>query len=305
MTKTDCINEIRRLKKAHNILILAHYYVESDVQEVADIVGDSYSLSQVLLQAKEQIILVCSVKFVAENIKVLNPTKTILMPDLSIQCPMSYMTTPYAINQVRRQYRDLAVVAYVNSTSEIKALSDVCVTSYNAATVINKLKQKNIFFVPNKNLGQYLAKQLPHKNFILNNGFCYVYDRLTKDHLMGLSHNIPDAKIVAHPKYPLSILNYSDFIGSISEILDYITRSTHDKFIMCTEVGVFHKLIKYNPYKQFYLADNNLVCSNMKKISLEKVYHSLLTLGPELKIDPITSKKARTALERMVFLENS
>ncbi|HHX62230.1 MAG TPA: quinolinate synthase NadA [Epulopiscium sp.] len=290
---------IKELKKDKDVLILSHYYVHGAVQDIADYVGDSYYLSQMALQSKAQTILFCGVKFMAESAKILSPSKTVLMPDEEADCPMAHMITPHEIEQVRKQYHDLAVVCYINSTSEIKALSDVCVTSANAVTIVRNLKQKNIFFVPDKNLGKYVQSQVPDKNFIFNNGFCCVHANITKEDLAKTLRDVPNAEIVAHPECTPDVLEMATFIGSTSNILDYVSRSTHTEFIICTEVGIFHQLIKNNPGKRFYISSDRQLCANMKKITLENVYKALVTLTPEINLDKDIIKKAKGSLQMM------
>lgn len=302
MSPIDYVNEIKQLKKDKHVLVLAHYYVHGAVQDIADYVGDSYYLSQIALKAKEEIILFCGVNFMAESAKILSPKKKILISVENADCPMAYMVTPYDIKKVREQHHDLAVVCYINSTAEIKALSDVCVTSSNAVKIVENLEEQNIYFVPDKNLGHYVASLVPSKNFIFNHGFCHVHDEFNKEDISKTLHNIPDAKILAHPECPFPLLEFADFVGSTSAILDYVAKSSYKKFIVCTEVGIFHQLIKDNPEKQFYPAGEGQVCTNMKKITLENVYQSLVTLSPEVHVDPEVSKLAQKALKRMHHL---
>ena len=296
------LREITKLKEEKDVLILAHYYVHGDVQDVADYVGDSYYLSQIALEAKQDTILFCGVNFMAESAKILSPSKTIITPAIEADCPMAHMITPYEIEQVRAQYDDLAVVCYINSTAQIKALSDVCVTSANAVKIVQNLEEKNIFFVPDKNLGRYVASKVPSKNFIFNHGFCYVHDDLCRHHIKQMLEQIPDAKILAHPECSFAILELADYIGSTSGILDYASKSSHDKFIICTEVGIFHQLIKDNPNKQFYVASDKQVCTNMKKITLDRVYDALVSLSPEVHVDAQVSQQASAALKKMHLL---
>lgn len=302
MNNLKYTSEIQRLKQDKNALILAHYYVHGNVQDIADYVGDSYYLSQVALAAKEEVIVFCGVNFMAESAKILNPSKTIIIPVHDADCPMAHMVTPHEIQKVRKNYTDLAVVCYINSTAQIKALSDVCVTSSNAVKIVANLKEQNIFFVPDKNLGRYVASQVPNKNFIFNSGFCYVHDELTKDQLIKTQHYVPGAKVLAHPECSSPILELADFIGSTSDIINYVAKSNDQKFIICTEIGVFHQLIKDNPGKEFYPASDKQVCTSMKKITLEKVYNALVTLGPEVHVEEEISKQAHAALKNMHIL---
>lgn len=302
MNSINYLSEIEKLKKEKNVLILAHYYVDGAVQDLADYVGDSYYLSQIARKAKEETILFCGVNFMAESAKILSPSKKILIPTHDADCPMAHMVTAYDINKMREKYDDLAVVCYINSTAEVKALSDICVTSSNAVKIVESLEERNIFFVPDKNLGHYVASQVPSKNFIFNHGFCYVHDELTESRLKQVSQAIPDGKILAHPECSPPILELADYVGSTSGILDYVANSRHDKFIICTELGIFHQLIKENPGKEFYPVGEPQVCTNMKKITLENIYHTLKTLSPEVHVPMEISDKARVALEKMHLL---
>lgn len=298
----DLKRSIKELKQEKNALILAHYYVAGDIQEIADFVGDSYYLSQIALEAKEQTIVFCGVHFMGESAKILSPSKTIIMPDDQADCPMAHMTSPEEIEAMRSKHDDLAVVCYINSTAETKALSDVCVTSSNAIKIVGNLKEKNIFFIPDKNLGGYVASQLPDKNIICNDGFCHVHNELTTDHVKKALLENPDAKVLTHPECPPDVLAISDFIGSTTAIIKYAAESDHKQFIICTEVGIFHELKRDYPDKQFYIAGKEQICPDMKKITLEKVYNSLISLKPEIHVDESISKKAKKALENMHHL---
>lgn len=290
---------IKREKREKNALILAHYYVDGQVQDLADYVGDSYYLSQVALEAEEDIIVFCGVGFMAESAKILSPSKTILIPNDGADCPMAHMVTPYQIQEVRKQYDDLAVVCYINSTAKIKALSDVCVTSANALNIVRNLPEENIFFVPDEHLGRYVASQVSNKNFIFNQGFCYVHHDIKKDDIIKTKETIPHAKVLAHPECDLSVLEMADFVGGTSGILNYVASSSDEKFIICTEIGIFHQLIRDNPNKEFYPATDQQICAGMKKITLEKVYDSLASLSPQVHVDKEISKESIKALEKM------
>lgn len=299
MSRGNYIRDIQKLKQTKNILILAHYYVDGAVQEIADFVGDSYYLSQKALEAKEEKILFCGVNFMAESAKLLSPSKMIIMPEPDADCPMVHMVTPYEIHKVRKQYEDLAVVSYINSTAQIKSLSDVCVTSSNAIKVVSQLKERNIFFIPDQNLGRFIASQIPGKNFVFNDGFCCVHNDISKDDLKKLSESVPNAKILAHPECQFEILQMADFVGSTSNMINYVSQSNHKDFIIGTEIGILHELEKNNPNKRFYIVNNKQVCNNMKKITLEKVYHALATLSPTVELQDSISIEARKPLEKM------
>ena len=248
----NTVEQIKMLKKEKDVVMLAHYYVDGDVQEIADYVGDSYYLAKVATKVSEKNILFCGVSFMGESAKILNKDKKVVMADSDADCPMAHMITPERIAEVRKEYDDVAVVAYVNSTALIKSYSDVCVTSSNALKVVKKLPQKNIFFVPDNNLGRYVAQQLPEKHFIFNDGFCHVHKSITKDAVLEAKKARPDAEVLTHPECTMDVLEVSDFIGSTSEIIDYATSSSSKEFIICTEMGVFYELMQKNPEKKFY-----------------------------------------------------
>jgi quinolinate synthase len=209
MDKLDT-TRLEQLKKEKDIVILAHYYVDGDVQKIADYVGDSFYLSKVATQVKQNTILFCGVSFMGETAKILNPKKQVIMADEFADCPMAHMVDVDKINQVRDEYEDVAVVCYVNSTAEIKTYSDVCVTSSNAIKVVKSLKEKNIFFIPDENLGRYVAECIPEKNFIFNDGFCHVHKSITAENVMKAKEVNPDALVLTHPECTKDVLELSD-----------------------------------------------------------------------------------------------
>ena len=264
----ELIQKIERLKKENDFVILAHYYVDGAVQDIADYVGDS---SKVATKVEAKNILFAGVSFMGESAKLLNPEKHVYMADVTADCPMAHMVTVDRIKEVKEQYDDVAVVCYVNSTAEIKAVSDVCVTSSNAIKVVKNIENKRIFFVPDNNLGRYVAKQLPEKEFIFNDGFCHVHKSIDPELVKEAKEHHPDALVLAHPECTEDVLELADYIGSTAGILDYATESDCKKFIICTEMGIFFKLSKQNPDKKFYSVGHRQFCPNMKKVSLEKV----------------------------------
>ena len=294
--------EMIELKEKQDAVILAHYYVDGEVQAIADYVGDSYFLSKLAIELKEQTIIFCGVSFMGESAKVLNPGKKVVMADEFADCPMAHMAEVAKIEQVRSEWDDVAVVCYVNSTSELKAHSDVCVTSSNAIKVVSNLKEKNIYFIPDENLGRYVAKQLPEKNFIFNDGFCHVHKSIHADELLKAKAAHPKAEVLTHPECTGDVLELSDFIGSTSQIIDYATQSEAQEFIICTEMGVFYELGQKNPQKRFYSVGHRQFCPNMKKITLEKVKKALETLQPEMIVDPDIAEKSCRPLEKMLEL---
>ena len=264
----ELIQKIERLKKENDFVILAHYYVDGAVQDIADYVGDSFYLSKVATKVEAKNILFAGVSFMGESAKLLNH---VYMADVTADCPMAHMVTVDRIKEVKEQYDDVAVVCYVNSTAEIKAVSDVCVTSSNAIKVVKNIENKRIFFVPDNNLGRYVAKQLPEKEFIFNDGFCHVHKSIDPELVKEAKEHHPDALVLAHPECTEDVLELADYIGSTAGILDYATESDCKKFIICTEMGIFFKLSKQNPDKKFYSVGHRQFCPNMKKVSLEKV----------------------------------
>lgn len=296
------IEEIKRLKEEKDVVILAHYYVDGAVQELADFVGDSYFLAKKATEVTQQNILFCGVSFMGESAKILNPGKKVVMADEHADCPMAHMVDIDRIHEVREQYPDVAVVCYVNSTAEIKAESDVCVTSSNAIRVVEKLPNKHIFFIPDNNLARFVAKQLPEKEFIFNDGFCHVHTSIHKEDVLKAKEVHPEALVLTHPECTEDILEISDFIGSTSEIIDFATSSDAKKFIICTEMGVFFELEQKNPEKKFYSVGHRQFCPNMKRVTLEKVKETLENLDKEITMDEEMRVKANKPLTKMLEL---
>ena len=300
------IEEIKKLKKEKNAVILAHYYVPAEVQQIADYIGDSFYLSRVAVDLDAQLIVFCGVGFMGESAKILSPHKTVLMPAADADCPMAHMITADRIAEVREEYEDLAVVCYVNSTAEIKAVSDVCVTSSNAVKVVSNIPQKNIFFVPDNNLGRYVAEKLPEKHFIFHDGFCHVHKSIHAAELQAAKDACPDALVLTHPECTSDVVAMSDFVGSTSEIIDFATQSDCKKFIICTEMGVFFELQQKNPDKKFYSVGHRQFCPNMKKVTIDKVEQVLEKLGSgeleEITLSDEILTRAAKPLQRMLEL---
>lgn len=299
MTITE---EIQKLKKEKNAVILAHYYVTPEVQEIADYIGDSFYLSKIAVDLKEQTIVYCGVAFMGESAKVLNPKKTVLMPDAEADCPMAHMADRETIEKMRQAYEDLAVVCYINSTAELKQYSDVCVTSANAVRIVKALPNQNIFFIPDRNLAHFVAEQVPEKQFVYNEGFCPIHEKMRLEEVKQVKELHPQALVLAHPECPKVILDLSDYIGSTSGIINYAKQSDAEEFIICTENGVRHKMEKENPGKRFYFTDTEPVCADMKKITPEKVLHVLKTGENEVQISEELRELSKRPLEKMLEL---
>lgn len=299
MTVTE---EIQALKKEKNAVILAHYYVEPQVQEIADYIGDSYYLSKAASETGAQTIVFCGVSFMGESAKALNPEKTVLMPDIKADCPMAHMADAGTIKDMRDKYEDLAVVCYINSTAELKRHSDVCVTSANAVKIVKALPNKNIFFIPDRNLAHFIAEQVPEKNFIYNEGYCPTHERMRTEEIQKARSEHPGAKVLVHPECPEAVLRMADYTGSTSGIIKYATESGAKEFIICTEEGVSCELEKRNPDKKFYFTDTLPVCPDMKLVTLKKVLHVLKTGDNEVHMESGLAERTRQPLNRMLEL---
>lgn len=293
---------LARLKKEKNAVILAHYYTDDSIQKIADYVGDSYFLSEKARDVKEDVIVMCGVSFMGESVKLLNPKKTVLLPDKEADCPMAHMATVEKIKEVREKYEDVAVVCYVNSTAELKAHSDVCVTSANALKIVKNISNKNIFFIPDKNLAHYISKKVPEKNFIFNDGCCYIHNSVTIDEVKNTKEKYPKAEILVHPECQKEIVEMGDYVGSTSGIIKYVSESMKDEFIICTEEGVLYELKEKNPHKKFYLPKKNFSCMDMKKITVEKIIKALETNEPQVYLENNIIDKAYKPLENMLIM---
>lgn len=302
MLNDTIAKEVTRLKKEKNAVILAHYYTDGAVQALADFVGDSFYLAKQAAKTNADILVFCGVAFMAESAKIINPQKKVLMPDTSADCPMAHMADAERIAEMRRKYDDLAVVCYINSTTTLKCLSDVCVTSSNAIKIVNSLPNKNIFFIPDKNLGRYVAEQLPEKNIILNDGFCPIHNSVTANDVITAKSAHPYATVLAHPECQKDVLALADYIGSTAEMLDYAEKSDAKQFIICTEDGVSYPLTRNNTNKEFFFVKENFRCANMKLITPEKVLNALKNESGEITVCDEIIKKAVLPLDKMLEL---
>jgi len=295
-------SQIEQLKLKKNAVILAHYYAPAEVQEIADYVGDSFYLAKVAKQSDADIIVFCGVQFMGESAKILNPDKKVLMPDLAADCPMAHMVASGIIEEMRAKYDDLAVVCYINSTAELKCKSDVCVTSSNAVKIVRALPNKNIFFIPDHNLGSFVAEQVSEKNIILNDGCCPIHAKITASQVLAEKEEHPKALVLTHPECDAAVIELSDYIGSTADIIDYAKKSEKKEFIICTEDGVDYKLITDNPNKCFYYPNPHPCCADMKLNTLESVLSVLQREDKEVIVDDVVRKGALKPLERMLEL---
>ncbi len=293
---------IQKLKEEKDFVILAHYYVDGAVQEVADYVGDSFYLSKVATEVTKKNILFAGVSFMGESAKLLNPEKHVYMADDTADCPMAHMVTVDQIEEVRSKYDDVAVVCYVNSTAEIKAASDVCVTSSNAVKVVKNIPNKRIYFIPDNNLGRYVAQQVPEKEVIFCDGFCHVHKSIKPELVEEAKKLNPDALVLVHPECTEEVVKLADYVGSTAGILDFATKSDNKKFIICTEMGIFFELGRKNPDKKFYSVGHRQFCPNMKKVSLDKVISVMENPKEEVILDDEIMEKACLPLKKMLEL---
>lgn len=294
--------EIKKLQKEKDVAILAHYYLPDEVQEIADYVGDSYYLAEMATQVKEQKILLCGVSFMLESAKILNPDKTVITPEPTADCPMAHMAKVDKVLEVREKYPDVAVVCYVNSTAEIKAHSDVCVTSSNALKIVKALPNKHIYFIPDENLGRFIAAQCPDKEFIFNDGHCHVHSELSADMLKKVMAEHPNAKVLVHPECKPEITELADYTGSTSGIIRMAGEFEEDELIIGTEIGVLYEMKRRYPNKTFYSAGKEQICEDMKKITLDKVYDAIKNESDTVHLSDELINKAKASLTRMLEL---
>ncbi len=305
----DFNKEITRLKKEKNAVILAHYYQEDAIQDIADYLGDSLYLAKMAKEAKADIIVFAGVHFMAETAKIINPQKKVLLPDLKAGCSLADSCPPTDFAAFKKQYPEAIVVTYINCSAEIKALSDIVCTSTNAVDVINSIsKEKQIIFAPDKNLGRYLIKQTG-REMILWDGACIVHEAFSFNKIVALAKKNPTAKFIAHPESESQVLDIAHYIGSTSGLLNFVQKDSCDTFIVATEAGILHEMQKRCPSKQFIPApveDDTCACSEcafMKLNTMEKLYRCLKDETPEIKLDLQLMKDARLPIERMLAIK--
>ena len=291
--------KILKLKKEKNALIVAHLYQRDEIQEIADIVGDSYFLSKKAMESDKDLIIFCGVKFMAESAKILSPNKKILIPSNNTTCPMADMALVDRLQELKDKHPNAKVVSYINSNLDIKALSDVCVTSSSAINILNNLDTDEVIFLPDRNLGSYLSEQIPNKNFTLYPGFCPTHERIEKDEILELKEKYPDYPVLVHPECNKSVRNLADYIGSTAGIINYATNNDYKDYIIATEEGILYELKKKNPDKNFYIPGGSISCVDMKKTTLNNLYDTLLNMKNEVILDESVSKNALKCLENM------
>lgn len=304
MDKNKLLEEIKRLKKEKNAIILAHTYQPAEIQELADKTGDSYALSKFCVDNKYDTIVFCGVHFMAESAKILSPDKKVLIPEKDAGCPMADMVTAEQLREFKKDHPNAVVVTYINSSAAVKAESDVIVTSSNAVKVVKNIEADEIIFVPDKNLGSYVAKQCPDKKFILWQGYCPVHNKMTVEAVKAAKEAHPEAKFMVHPECPAEVVETADFVGSTKAIIDYAASLDSGEFIVGTEKGVLHPLScdKNAGNKIYHILSEQLVCEDMKITTLESVYRCLETETYEMTLDKEVIEKAAKALNEMLRL---
>ncbi|MES2111668.1 MAG: quinolinate synthase NadA [Bacteroidota bacterium] len=306
----DLFDEIEKLKKEKNAVILAHYYQDADIQDIADYIGDSLGLSQQAAKTDADIIVFAGVHFMAETAKILSPNKKVLLPDVKAGCSLADSCPPHLFKKFKEKYPDHLVITYVNCTAELKAMSDIVCTSSNAVGIVESLpKDQKIIFGPDKNLGAYVAKKTG-RDLVLWNGACMVHEIFSREKITKLKERYPNAKLLAHPECEEVILQLADYVGSTTGILNYATKSRATEFIVATESGILHQMQKENPGKTFIPAPPNNTCAcndcpHMKRNTLEKLYLCLKNEYPEITVPQDIIEKAVKPIERMLEISAS
>lgn len=299
--KEDLKSKIAKLKEEKKAVIIVHNYQRDEVQDIADITGDSLALSQAAVKTDAKVIVFCGVHFMAESAAILNPDKLVLLPVKEAGCPLADMITLEKLRAVKGKYPDAPVVCYVNTTAAIKAESDICCTSSNAVNIVRSLEdKKRVIFVPDKNLGKYVQSKVPDKEIILWEGFCPTHIKVQEEHIRKVKDLHPNALVIAHPECNSEVLDKSDVVTSTGGMIKYIKNSDRKKFIIATESGLFYKLKKDNIDKEFFLPTEQLICPNMKLNTLGWVYHSLEFLEYKVSVPQDIAKRAKLTLDRML-----
>jgi quinolinate synthase len=293
-------NKILKLKKEKNALILAHYYVPLDVQDIADHVCDSFEMAKRAKEAKEKLIIICGVRFMGESAKILSPDKKILIPAPDAGCPMADMVTVDDVRRLKAEHPKAAVVCYVNSSAAVKAESDICCTSSSALRIAKAIEADEIIFIPDVHLAEYTASKVPDKKFIFHTGFCPTHHRITEADILAAKKAHPDAQFAVHPECRSEVLKHADFIGSTAEIIKFARETKAKEVIIGTEMEIAARLQRELPEKKFFSVTSAFVCPNMKKITLASVLNSLKNEEYEINLDEKEANAARQSLERMV-----
>ncbi len=297
----DLQDKILKLKKEKDVCILAHSYMSEEICEIADFTGDSYALSLKAKTAPQSTVLMCGVRFMAETVKMLSPQKKVILSHPDAGCPMAEQMDREIIAEVKKSYPDYAVVAYINTTAKLKTVADVCVTSSSAVKICRAIPQQNILFIPDINLGSYVRSQVPEKKFKLLSGGCPTHARMEKADIIAAKAAHPQALFLAHPECRPEVVEYADYVGSTSGIMDFAEKSSAGEFIIGTENAIAEHLQYKCPDKKFYPLSKDLVCHNMKITTLPDVYNCLTGAGgEEITLDEETRLKAVKCIEKMI-----
>ena len=299
----DIQEKILELKKEKKVTILAHSYVAEEIQEIADYTGDSFKLSQLAQQDKNDTLIMCGVHFMAETCKILSPEKKVILSSPCAGCPMAEQVSPEELAELKKKYPDYTVVAYINTTAALKELCDVCVTSSSALEICSKIDNDNILFIPDCNLGSFVKEKLPEKNVQLINGGCPVHAAVKEEAVIQAKNTYPDALLLVHPECKPEVCKHADYIGSTSGIVDYAIKSDAKEFIIGTEISIAEHLQYVCPDKKFYPLSKSLICSDMKSTTLMDVYNCLTGNGGlEIIMSEEQIKKASVCIDKMLEL---
>jgi quinolinate synthase len=297
------LGKINELKEQHNTIILAHNYQLPIIQDIADYTGDSLELAKKATTLNVDNIIFCGVDFMAESAKILNPQKNIILPDKNAHCPMAAMVDPLLLIELKKEYPTAQVVCYINTTAEVKTLSDICCTSANGVKVVESLDTNEIIFIPDQNLGNYIQR-FTKKHLILWSGYCATHHRITVKDIQKLRNSYPQAEVLVHPECRPEVIDIADHAFSTNGMLNHVNQSSRNEFIIGTEKEHCYRLKKDNPTKKFYPI-SSAICPNMKKITLEKVLKSLTTLEPKITLAPEIIQQAKQPLTRMMNIKRS
>lgn len=299
----DIQQEILKIKKEKDICILAHSYVAHEILEIADFTGDSYALSLKAKTAPQKTVIMVGVRFMAETVKILSPDKTVVLAHPEAGCPMAEQMDKDLILGIKKQYPDYKVVAYINTTAELKTVCDVCVTSSSAVKILKNMDDKNILFIPDCNLGQYVSEQVPEKNFKLLHGGCPIHASVNENEAVSAKEKHPGAPLLVHPECTPDVVKHADYVGSTSGIMEYAKKSDKKEFIIGTEISIAEHLEYECPDKKFYYLSKKLICPNMKMSTLMDVYNAVKGIGgEEITLDEDTISKARVCIDEMIRL---
>lgn len=297
----EIIDRIKKLRSERNAILIAHNYQIGEIQDIADILGDSLELSQKAAKVKEDIIVFCGVRFMAETAAILAPEKTVLLPDESAGCPMADMITAQELIEWKKKYPGRKVVGYVNTSAEVKAECDICCTSANALRVVESIPDDEILFVPDRNLGHYISRNT-EKRIIVWDGYCYVHNNFSSQDVLKRKKEFPDAELWVHPESPPEVIDLADEVYSTGQMVKNAKKTKAKEVIIGTEVGMIYRLKKENPGKNFYPLREASLCHNMKKITLDKVLYSLENMQYRVTVPSEIAARARGAIEKMVQL---